>query len=216
MKMQMYPQQKPITLLYACLSIFMLAACGNEKSQPAPGPVIYKKDTAAVGANTKLKAPIINIIDTVTMKRVVLVVKDSAANGQRVGEKMAAIFDSILPAIIKEKKLTVTGAKMAWYRSSTKPFFFEAGFPVDKAPAGKLPKKVVVKNLPADSAVVAHFFGPYDLTYQAYEALTEWLKDRKKKRSGAAYEIYVGSTTDEKGKQVDPYRVQTDIVFPHK
>ena len=212
----MYPDRKTIFPAVSCFLLFCLASCGDEEKKPAPGPVIYKKDTASVNTQPKLKAPIINIIDTVTMKQSVLVVKDSAANSQLVGEKMAAIFDSILPKIIKEKKLTVTGPKMAWYRSSTKPFFFEAGFPVDKAPTGKLPKKVAVKNIPADSAVVAHFFGPYDLTYQAYEALTEWLKDRKKKRSGAAYEIYIGNMTDDKGKAVDPYRVQTDIVFPHK
>lgn len=200
----------------ACASSMYVMSCTNKKSGEPAGPVLYKKDTATVLSQPRMKAPIINIIDTVTIRQIVLVVKDSASSSQAVGEKMARIFDSILPALVKEKKVEIAGPKMAWYRSSTKPFFFEAGFPVNKAPGGKLPKKVQVKTLAADSAVIAHFFGPYDLTYQAYEALTEWMKDRKKKRSGAAYEIYVGSITDAKGRAVDPYQVQTDIVFPHK
>ncbi len=212
----MHPTRKTCSLFAASMILLSMLSCGDKKPAPPQGPVQYKKDTATVLKEGKMKAPIINIIDTVTIRQTVLVVKDSAASSQAVGEKMAFIFDSILPGVIKEKKLEIIGPKMAWYRSSTKPFFFEAGFPVNKTPTGKLPKKVLVKNLPPDSAVIAHFFGPYDLTYQAYEALTEWMKDRKKKRSGAAYEVYVGSLFDEKGKPVDPYRVQTDIVFPHK
>ena len=212
----MFPARKTATLFIVPAIITCMAGCRDNKPKVTPGPVLYKKDTAAVAGTVKMKAPIINIIDTVTLKQTILVVKDSASSSQAVGEKMAHIFDSILPKLAKEKKVDIIGPKMAWYRSSTKPFFFEAGYPVDKAPSGKLPKKVQVKNLAQDSAVIAHFFGPYDLTYQAYEALTEWMKDRKKKRSGAAYEIYIGNTIDSEGRPIDPYRVQTDIVFPHK
>ena len=55
-----------------------------------------------------------------------------------------------------------------------------------------------------------------ELTYEGYDALREWLKDNKKKASGAPYEIYIGEPIDSKGKPADPYRVQTDIVFPHR
>ena len=86
---------------------------------------------------------------------------------------------------------------------------------MDKKP-GKLPPGVSVKEIGVDSIVVAHFYGPYDLLPQAYDALKDWMKDHKKKAKGAPYEIYVGDPMDEKGKPKDPYKVQTDIVFPWK
>ena len=103
---------------------------------------------------------------------------------------------------------------MAWFKSSSEPFYFEAGIPVNKVPA-KLPKKVYIKNIGGDSAVIAHFYGPYELTYEGYGALKDWMKENKKKASGAPYEVYVGEMIDSSGKAVDPYKVQTNIVFPH-
>jgi effector-binding domain-containing protein len=79
-----------------------------------------------------------------------------------------------------------------------------------------MPKKVSIKTISADSSVVAHFYGPYALTFQAYEALREWMKDNKKKSAAPPYEIYIGDMYDSEGKPVDPYKVRTDIVFPHK
>jgi hypothetical protein len=46
--------------------------------------------------------------------------------------------------------------------------------------------------------------------------LKEWLKDRKNKPSGATYEVYIGDPIGKDGKAIDPYKVQTDIVFPHQ
>ena len=63
-----------------------------------------------------------------------------------------------------------------------------------------------------DSAVIAHFFGPYNSTSVGYEALDDFIKSKKKKKSGLPYEIYVGDPFDKNGKPLDPYRVQTDIV----
>jgi effector-binding domain-containing protein len=50
----------------------------------------------------------------------------------------------------------------------------------------------------------------------AYEALTDWLKENKKKTAGLPYEMYVTDPVGKDGKLLDPYRVQTDIIFPHK
>jgi effector-binding domain-containing protein len=140
--------------------------------------------------------------------------KDSARSSERIGLKLSVIYGKTLPDVIKKNKIVKTGSKMAWFKTSTEPYYFEAGIPVNKAPA-KLPKNVFIKNIGGDSAVVAHFYGPYELTYEAYGALKEWMADHKKKASGIPYEIYVGEPIDSTGKANDPYRVQTDIVFPH-
>lgn len=206
----------PSTFCFLMLSGMLLLSCDDNDEPATPTTVIYKKDTAVLKQQSvKLKAPVINIVDTVCLPYKVLVYKDSAANSTRIGEKMAKIYDSILPAVAASKKITLNGPRMAWYRSSTAPFYFEAGIPISGTPSGKLPKNISVKQIKSDSAVVAHFFGPYDLTYQAYEAITEWMKDRQMKRSSAPFEIYVGNAVDERGRAVDPYKVQTDIVFPH-
>jgi hypothetical protein len=42
------------------------------------------------------------------------------------------------------------------------------------------------------------------------------MKDEKKMANGAPYEIYIGDPIDKEGKPIDPYKVRTDIVFPHK
>ncbi len=205
--------------LYVTAIIFTFCSCNNKDSEvkEAYKHVVYKKDTAQLAIeNVKQKAPIINITDTVTIPTLVLVIKDSASNSERMGEKMAKIYSTLIPEIVKDNKLEIDGPKMAWYKKNTAPFFFEAGLPINKRPKGKLPKNAFIREIKVDSCVIAHYFGPYDLTYRAYEALTEWMKDYGKKPGGSAYEVYVGDLYDSNGKKNDPYRVQTDIVFPHK
>lgn len=157
------------------------------------------------------KAPIINIIDTIALKKTVLYLKDSAATFERISQKLAEIYGTKIPAFVKKNKLKINGAPIAWYTSQKAPYYFEAGVAIYKKPA-KLPKGFFVKEMGGDSAVIAHFFGPYNSTSVGYEALDDFIKSKKKKKSGLPYEIYVGDPFDKNGKPLDPYRVQTDIV----
>ncbi|HPA23191.1 MAG TPA: hypothetical protein PLU18_08090 [Ferruginibacter sp.] len=165
--------------------------------------------------NETLKAPIINIIDSFTSKAIYIMVKDSAANEELLAKKFNKIFDSILTKVIKTNKLSLKGSPACWYQKNKAPYFFEAGLPVDKIPA-KLPKKVFTKQTQSDSALVAHFFGPYNLTAQGYTALKDMLKEIKPgKKAGTAFEVYVDDPMDEKGKLKNPYKVQTNIILPY-
>jgi effector-binding domain-containing protein len=205
-------------LLVICSTL--ITSCNNHDKTEKPVTDTVKaakpkaKSVATVGTKAVTKAPIINIFDTIVLKKIVIYVKDSAASSERISEKLAEIYGFKLTEVLKKNKLKVTGAPMAWYRSKKAPFFFEAGIPVDKKPA-KLPKNFFVRTIGGDSAVVAHFFGPYDITNIGYNALTDWLKSRKKKKIGEPYEIYVTDPIDQNGKPLDPYRVQTDIVQPY-
>lgn len=195
----------------------IFVSCKEQEAPKTPPPVVYKKDTATLTQEpVQRKAPVINIVDTVRPAALVLIYKDSASGSETIGTKMNTIYSETLQQVIDDKKLRITGPRIAWYKTSSPPFFFEAGYPIDKRPSGKLPKNCAVRELKPDSALIAHYYGPYEFTYQAYEALKEWMTDRKKKSSGAPYEVYIGSMYDEKGNPVDPYRVQTDIIFPHK
>ena len=198
-----------------------LSSCGgnkDKKDKDAPPPVIFRKDTAThkkTDVAVVKDAPIINISDTVSLKANIIYIKDSASTSIRLSQKLALIYGTKLGAVIKQNKLKISGPPMAWYRTQKAPFFFEAGLPVDKKPA-KLPKNVLFKTIAGgDSVLIAHFYGPYDQTSIAYEALNDWLKDRKQKLRAPAYEVYVMDPIDKNGKPIDPYKVQTDIIFPH-
>jgi effector-binding domain-containing protein len=196
-----------------------IAACKQKKDATVkstePG-IVVRKDTANLKKEVQpSRPPIINIVDTISPKYIVVYVKDTAASSQRISEKLAGIYGQKLPAFISKNSLKIVGPPIAWYKSNKPPFLFEAGFPVDKKPA-KPQKGILVKNIGGDSAVIAHFYGPYSSTFMAYEALTDWLKENKKKTSGLPYEIYVTDPVGKDGKHLDPYKVQTDIIFPHR
>ena len=205
-------------LLQGLPIVIILFAMSCNNNQPAKDtnqePTKDTSKTTAVPVETK-RGPVINISDTLSIKRLVLTMKDSAATIERVSLKLGEIYGTKIGAVLKKNNLKMAGAPMAWYKGRTAPYFFEAGVPVDKKPA-KLPKGINVKEIGVDSIVVAHFYGPYDLLPQAYEALEDWLKDHKKKAKGAPYEIYIGDPIDANGKAKDPYKVQTDVVWAWK
>lgn len=207
-------------LVVACSCSLALFSCGEKKEDKNSGkdhaPVVVLKkdsDTSKGNLTPKESVPVINLTDTASGKYLVLCIRDSAINSARLSQKLAQIYGVRLADVIRKNKLKIIGPPHAWYKSQKAPFFFEAGLPVDKKPA-KLGKNIIMKQIGGDSSVVAHFYGPYEQTGMAYEALQDWLKDHKKKLRSAPYEIYVGDPIDKDGKPVDPYKVLTDIVFP--
>ncbi len=211
--------RSPLLLIPAILILFISCNSNDNKkvTEPMKDSVVTKKDNKppVKTGDSNAKPPIINIVDTVAPKRMVVYMKDSAASYQRISIKLGQIYGSRLTDCFKKNSLKATGAPMAWYQTQKAPFFFEAGMPVNKKP-GKLTPGVKIKELGADSVVVAHFYGPYDLLHVGYDALKEWMQDHHKKATGEPYEIYISDPIDKKGKAVDPYKVQTDIVFPRR
>ncbi|MBC7887512.1 MAG: GyrI-like domain-containing protein [Ferruginibacter sp.] len=196
-------------------AILFVTGCNDNQSEKKITEDSTKTTRASEPVAETKRGPVINIGDTVSLKQVVITMKDSAATMQGVSTKLGEIYGVKLAAIIKKNNLQITGAPVAWYKGRQAPYFFEAGIPVNKKPA-KLPAGTYIKQIGIDSIVVAHFYGPYDLIPQAYDALTEWLKDHKKKVKGVPYEVYISDPLDEAGKPKDPYKVQTDIVFAWK
>jgi effector-binding domain-containing protein len=204
-------------MMYVVL-IFIGSSCSENDSNKneTPPTVIRKKDKPVGKSDTVSRStPIINISDTVSPAFSVLSVKDSAFNNIRLGEKLAMIYADKLDKCMKSNKIKPFGPPMAWYKTQKAPFFFEAAIPVNKKPA-KLPKGIVFKKIPQTRVIVAHFYGPYEETVQAYQFLKDWLKENKKTPAAAPYEIYVDDPLDENGNLKDPYKVQTDIVFPYR
>jgi effector-binding domain-containing protein len=206
--------------LLAFLAASQFISCAEKKEEKntaaeKPVAVVVKNDKQTPREELKKEqTPVINITDTIAVKYNLLCIKDSALNSVRLSEKLAQIYGVRLSEAIKKNKLKAVGPPHAWYKTQKAPFFFEAGIPVDKKPA-KLDKKMIYRQIGGDSAVVAHYYGPYEQTHIAYEALQEFLKDARKKSIAPAYEVYIGDPIDAQGKAVDPYKVLTDIVFPH-
>lgn len=208
-----------ILILFFFTFLFsIINACKNGKNNENEKTGVDTIKRLAVKIEQKIllnKAPVINLNDTMSIKHLVLCMRDSAATSGRIAKKLGEIYSVKLAAVIKKNKLKILGSPMAWYRNQKAPYFFEAGLPIDKKPL-KLPAGVFLKSIGSDSTIVAHFYGPYNLTSQAYPVLQEWIKDHKKKLIHPPYEIYIDDPMDKNGKLKDPYKVQTDIVFTWK
>ncbi len=206
-------------LLLSSITVQLFAACSSNDEKKADPEL--KKDTgskkeAPATPATETKRPaIINITDTLSSKQVIMYMKDSAATIERLQLKLGEIWTVKLGAVVQKNKIKTIGHPTAWYKTNKAPYFFEAGIPVDKKPA-KFPANVFIREISADSVTVAHFYGSYDLLPQAYEAINDWMKGHKKKLDGKPYEVYIDDPMDKDGKMKDPYKVQTDIIYPWK
>lgn len=193
-------------------------SCGGDKKKEEPVKPEKGRIKTEVKKETKTdskRPPIINIVDTVSLKMTVIYIGDSAATFDRIGLKLSKIYGTRLPEYIKKNNLKTAGAPMAWYKKQKAPFIFEAGIPVNKA-GSKPVKGVQVRQMTGGKALIVHFFGPFELLPQGYDAVKEWMKENKKAAAGPSYEIYITDPIDKNGKAVDPYKIQTDIVFPIK
>ena len=221
--MMIHPNQdlmpKAVIILFILATVLSFSCKGKkdikDPGTPPPTFVINKDSVKPDKKGNPVRPPIVNINDTIATKYIVLYVKDSASGSERISLKLEKIYDHKLPEFIKKQQLKITGPPVAWYKSTKAPFYFEAGIPVNKAPA-KLPKGIFVKTIGGDKAVIAHFYGPYSITNMGYEALADFVKSNKKKRKGIPYEMYVTEPIGKDGKPIDPYKVQTDIVYPYQ
>ena len=211
----MNPGQIHSVLLFLMFVVSMGCTATDEKNKTKRDSVKKDPVKTTIPATPATKPAIINIIDTVSIKQIVICMKDSAASFERIAGKLGKIYGEKLAIVFKKNKIKVSGQPMAWFKSQKAPYFFEAGIPVNKKPL-KLPKGVFIREMKTDSVTVAHFYGPYDLIPQAYEALKNRLKETNRKLKGSPYEIYVSDPMDKKGQPVNPYKVQTNIVFPFK
>jgi hypothetical protein len=211
------------TTLYTPLllvSFAILTSCGGgdkasteTSTEKAADTKTEKTENPSTETSTQ-KAPIVNISDSLEQRENVICIKDSAATEEGLTAKLKSIFGTKIPEILKANKMKADGYPMAWFKNQTAPYFFEAGIPVDKAPA-KLGKGMYMKTTTFDSALVAHYWGPNNLKSQGYDALKERLAENKKTKISDAYEIYKYAF-DSTQVETDPYKLETTLVMPYK
>jgi effector-binding domain-containing protein len=206
---------KTINVLIAPLVLVVLAtSCNNSKEKAAPTVATVDNKKIEVLPSNPQKGAIINMEDTIEVKSNVLCLKDSSKTREGMYAKLSAIYNKKLPEAIKANKLKITGAPMAWHTMQKTAFFFEAGIPVDKAPA-KPGKGMYMKSTGGDSVYIAHFFGPNDLTNSAYDAIKEKATENHKVTS-PTYEVYIDNPFVVTTEPLDLYKLQTDIVCPFR
>lgn len=186
------------TIIICCLAGFPSESSGpNHNNRP---------NNACI---TCAQAPRIIIEEKLIPEQTIVYVTDSASSYAGITQKFIQIIPAELGGFLKKNGLKMMGAPCAWYNGNKTPFVFDIGVPVNKTPSAT-EGRIKIKALTAGNAVVAHFYGPYDLTSQGYMAVETWLKEHNKKATGAPYEVYLGDPGIEK----DPYKVLTDIIFP--
>lgn len=197
------------------ISVVTISCKDRKEKMPAPPPLVKKETGNSNKVESPQKGPIINIVDTLEAKMIIFCVKDSSSTSAGLSAKLSNLFNKKIPEAISIAKLKKTGHPIAWYKSQKAPFFFEVGIPVAKEPT-KMPKGFFIKKTIGDSALIAHFFGPNVMSSVGYDAITEMLKEKNKKKAAPAYEIYIDNPFELKKGKIDAYKQQTDIVFPYR
>jgi effector-binding domain-containing protein len=206
---------KTFNVLIAPLALLVLTtSCNSSKEKTTTSIAKEENKKIEVLPTNPQKGAVINMQDTVEIKRMVLCIKDSSKTREGMYAKLTDIYNKKLPDAIKANKLTITGAPMAWHTMQKTAYFFEAGIPVNKTPA-KPGKGMYMKSTGSDSVYIAHFFGPNDLTIGAYDAIKEKAKENHKVTS-AAYEVYINNPFVITTEPLDLYKLQTDIVWPFR
>jgi effector-binding domain-containing protein len=144
----------------------------------------------------------------------ILSILDSCTSAN-ISEKLGELYVKIGQAMEKQK-LNQAGPVFAVYHKVVNNpdgsmfFVLQAGIPVDKE--GKDEGSVKYWVVPAGKVVKASYYGPYEGTAKAHEAIDVWLTRNSKETLGAPWEVYV---TDP-GIEPDQNKWLTEIYYPVK
>ncbi len=110
---------------------------------------------------------------------------------------------------MKKNNLKQNGAVLAIYHSyAPAKIDMECAVPLEKSIKGE--GEIKVSELKAGNAVVGHYYGAYEKTNTAHEALHKWMDENHKKTTGSPWEVYVTDPMNEK----DTAKWLTEIYYP--
>ncbi|UPT66399.1 MAG: SRPBCC family protein [Sphingobacteriales bacterium JAD_PAG50586_3] len=136
-------------------------------------------------------------------------------SGKIKGDEFGSFFGKAFPAsdaFIKSNNLNPTGAPFAIIYKYVPDGLSEvdAGIPI--ATNAKATGNLKVIELKGGQAVKADYYGPYEGTGAAHEAIDKWMKANGKIEAGAPWEVYV---TDPKAEK-DTMKWLTEVIYPVK
>lgn len=149
----------------------------------------------------------VKVEETTVNAMTYLAVGDSG-DMKTIGPKLGSAFGKIQSEMEKQK-IKQSGPPFAiYYSDSQTAWKFDACIPGDKA--GKSSGDVKSGTLKAGKAVVAHYFGAYEGSGGAHQAIHSYIDSKQLKINGAPWEVYVTDPMNEK----DTAKWQTDIYYP--
>jgi effector-binding domain-containing protein len=95
----------------------------------------------------------------------------------------------------------------AYYNMDMQNLDVEIGFSVSKELPGK--NNVKASKIPAGKYASCVYTGPYSEIEPAYNALTQWIKEKGYEVTGTAYEFYLNDPDT-----THPSELKTEILFP--
>lgn len=131
----------------------------------------------------------------------------ATSTGENISNVIGESYGKVGEAMGKQK-LTQAGAPFCiYYKWENNNFEFDAGIP--SSGAGKDDGEVKAGELKAGKAVVATYFGPYEGTAKAHEAVDAYMKEKGLTPIGNAWEVYANDPMVVK----DPAKFQTDVYY---
>ena len=156
--------------------------------------VVYTIDTTSV-----IAMPCLTILDSANRKDI-----DS------IGKKYSIMYKEIIEHI-KKSKIKMLGMPFGiMIKTEDDKYQWEAGIPTDKL--GNSSGRITAKNTYSGKVALLKYFGSYDKTKGAYEAINKWITLNNKILNGNSWEVYV---TDP-GIELDTAKWETDIYVPIK
>ncbi len=134
------------------------------------------------------------------------------ASMAEIGQKLGMAYGGISKTM-QEQRLTPAGPPISIYYNdgANGTFDFDAAMIYDGKP-GKTVDGVKAITLPATNVAVVDFYGPYEKTGAAHEAINAWAKTNNKTINGAPWEEYITDPMVEK----DPTKWLTKVYYPIK
>ena len=122
---------------------------------------------------------------------------------------LAGVYEEVY-RYLTERGILTDGPPFARYAFHGGIVDVEAGFPVP----GPVPdgRRVTASRLPGGSAAVTTHRGRYEDLALAYQAVTDWLKERDLEPAGPHWEVYYTNPA----AQPDPSTWSTDLVSPYR
>ena len=129
-----------------------------------------------------------------------------------ISQKMGMAYGGITKTM-QEQRLTPAGPPISIYYNdgANGTFEFDAAMIYAGKP-GKTVDGVKAVTLPATNVAVVEFYGPYEKTGAAHEAINAWAKTNNKTINGAPWEEYITDPMVEK----DPSKWLTKVYYPIK
>lgn len=116
-------------------------------------------------------------------------------------------FTKVRASVVKQG-LTQAGSPFVIYHPQSSAMDLEMAIPVGSPGASS--GDVLAGELKSGKALMVRYFGPYERTALAHEAISQFMKDRQLVVTGNPWESYVIGPTEEK----DTARWETDVYYP--